>query len=185
MDTVLNRYDLILGVAEIDAGLDLGYSFNGSAPEMGAREKHNAYYVSPTGDDANNGLTTGSAWASIDNGNALLFPGDTVHVMPGTYTTAVVLDRSGMSNDPIVYAGIRDSTTVDGSGISDVVTITGKLVTWSGINIRNALTLNMKIDGDTVIVEDSRIENSADHGIQAKNASQVFRRNVFSGNPPL
>ena len=40
------------------------------------------YYVSTTGNDTNNGLTTAAAWATIDNGdrNSLLHAGDLVLV---------------------------------------------------------------------------------------------------------
>jgi hypothetical protein len=72
------RFDLKHTAAEIDAGLDLGYRFNGSAPDIGAREKYNVYYVNPSGDDANDGLSPVTSWSSIDNGDSLLFPGDTV-----------------------------------------------------------------------------------------------------------
>ncbi len=75
VDTLLLRFDLQSSASEIDAGLDLGYGFNGTAPDIGAVEKYNNFYVSPIGDDNNDGTSKLSAWASIDKGDSLLFPG--------------------------------------------------------------------------------------------------------------
>lgn len=46
------------------------------------------FYVSTTGDDANDGLTKETAWFNINRGdrNGAVQPGDTVLVQPGTYT---------------------------------------------------------------------------------------------------
>ncbi len=45
------------------------------------------YYVSPSGNDSNSGLTSAAAWATIDNGDVKqkLNSGDTVTVLAGTY----------------------------------------------------------------------------------------------------
>lgn len=44
------------------------------------------YYVSPTGSDSNNGLSAAAPFKNIQTAAALTNPGDTVHIMPGTYT---------------------------------------------------------------------------------------------------
>ena len=57
------------------------------------------YYVSPTGNDSDDGLTIGTAWASIDNGNGMLLPGDTVFVLAGTYAGPVTISDNGQAGD--------------------------------------------------------------------------------------
>ncbi len=65
------------------------------------------YYVSPTGDDGNDGTTSYSAWATIENGDkaGVVQAGATVHVLPGTYTYAneLQLTKSGTAGNPITY----------------------------------------------------------------------------------
>ena len=70
VDPAADRFDLGTSSPAINAGLDIGYPFSGSAPDMGAFEIYNVYYVDPTGSDANDGLTPGTAWATIDNGDS-------------------------------------------------------------------------------------------------------------------
>ncbi len=168
VNTAAGRFDLKHTADEIDAGLYLGFPFNGSAPEIGAFEKYNAYYVSPSGDDSNSGLTPGTAWATIDNGDSLLFPGDTVYVLPGTYTEPVIITASGLADNKIVYKGIRDSTFVDGSGLDAAVTIDAGGIAWSGISVFDAAATNMLITGLNNVIEYSRFSNAGDRGIHLK-----------------
>ena len=65
------------------------------------------YWVSPDGDDSNDGLDSTTAWATVDNGDILgvLAPGDTVNVLPGFYENErdLNLTTSGTGISPIVY----------------------------------------------------------------------------------
>ncbi len=168
VDTAAGRFDLKHTDNEINAGLYLGYPFNGSAPEIGAFEKYNVYYVSPSGDDSNSGLTLGTAWATIDNGDSLLFPGDTIYVLKGTYTDSVVITDSGLADDKITYKGVRDSTFIDGGGLTTAVTIDASGIVWSGISVFDAEATNMLITGSNNLIEYSRFRNAGDRGIHLK-----------------
>ncbi|MDU0206360.1 CBM35 domain-containing protein [Paenibacillus sp. MAH-36] len=59
------------------------------------------YYVSPTGLDTNNGLTISTAFKTVNKAVSVTNPGDTVNIMPGTYSAAndandlVLINRSG------------------------------------------------------------------------------------------
>lgn len=89
------------------------------------------FYVKPDGDDMADGLSTSSAWRSIDNGDKLekLVPGDTVIVLPGTYEAPsadgiVINKRSGTLLHPITYKAEGE------------VTVTGWLANYNrGLNI--------------------------------------------------
>jgi len=66
-----------------------------------------AYYVSPAGDDTNDGSQT-HPFATIQHAAKLVTPGTTVHVLPGTYTQPVTLNTNGTANARITF--ISDTT---------------------------------------------------------------------------
>lgn len=84
------------------------------------------FYVSTSGDDANDGLTPGNAWATMDKGDRdnVLIPGDEVIVQAGTYSGRQVTlsNKSGTAGSPITY-------TADGEVVIDRADYNG--TTWS------------------------------------------------------
>jgi parallel beta-helix repeat protein len=71
------------------------------------------YYVSGSGKDTNNGLSTSSAFRTIQKAANLTKPGDTVLIMNGLYTNShsgnvVSITRSGSSNAWIKYQAYSD-----------------------------------------------------------------------------
>jgi len=52
------------------------------------------YYISPHGDDAHSGAKA-QPWKTIQHAANLLQPGDTAHVLPGTYAEKVTVQASG------------------------------------------------------------------------------------------
>ncbi len=130
------------------------------------------YFVSPDGNDNYNGLSPDSAWLTIDNGDSLLYPGDTTFVLPGTYEDSVIITSSGLVDDEIVYKGVRDSTFIDGSAYDEAVIITANNIIWSGISVYDAAT-NMSISGDNNTIEYSRFRNAGDRGIHIKNGIDI------------
>lgn len=86
------------------------------------------YYISPTGNDANDGRTKKKAFATLGAAQALIAAGDTVMILPGTYQVTekeimkeenpgatgqykIVFDMSknGEEGRPICYIGVADS----------------------------------------------------------------------------
>ncbi len=181
-DTAQGRFDLKVGAGEIDAGHDLGYEFNGSAPDIGAIEKYNVYYVSPTGDDSANGTSLSSAWRTIDNGDWLLLPGDSVHILSGTYTDSCVLTASGAAdNDRIIYHGARDSVTLNATGYNTGVMLSGDYVEWNGISVTSASNTDLYISGSGCVVNFSRFTNAGMYGVHTTGATDLYK-NVFAFN---
>lgn len=61
------------------------------------------YYVSTSGNNSNNGLSTGNAFKTVEYGVRQLSAGDTLFIMPGTYTeTQIDVIPTGNSSSPIV-----------------------------------------------------------------------------------
>lgn len=87
------------------------------------------YYVSTTGSDSNDGLTPGTAWATLTKGDAsgILKPGDTVIVLAGVYDASAggdgpsITTCSGTANRPITYKAegdvLFDRSAASGGGV--------------------------------------------------------------------
>lgn len=65
------------------------------------------YYVSPQGDDAQAG-TQAQPWKNIQNAANHLQPGDTAHVLPGTYVEKVSIQSSGSADKGWVRPGLSE-----------------------------------------------------------------------------
>ena len=183
VDAVGGRFDLEAGSPAINVGLDIGFRFSGSAPDMGAFEIYNAYYVDPTGNDADNGLSPATAWATIDNGDSSLFPGDTVNILPGDYTGPVIITDSGLQAQHIVYQGQIDSCRIDGSGLATAVRISGTFVVLSGVQVSGANSANIESSGDHNDIDYCRIDSSNQYGLNLNGGTEnSIRRSVFYGN---
>lgn len=159
------RFDLLRSAAEINAGLPLDYSYSQSAPEIGAKEKYTVYYVGPAGDDSASGRTAALAWRTIDNGDSLLLPGDTVKVLPGTYTDSVVITFDGLVDDRIVYIAESDGASVDVSGVARAVRLNADYIAWSTIDITGATNADLYIYGSHNLIENLGVSSSQAYGI--------------------
>ncbi|MGC9025567.1 MAG: right-handed parallel beta-helix repeat-containing protein, partial [Chloroflexia bacterium] len=77
-----------------------------------------AYYVAPTGDDANPG-TLEHPWRTIQKAADTLVAGETVYIRAGIYEERVLPQNSGSAGQPITYAAYPGETaTIDGSSIT-------------------------------------------------------------------
>lgn len=66
------------------------------------------YYLSTTGSDSTNGLTTDTAWQSFAHAWTILQPGDTLQVADGSYTTpSPPAAKSGIAGYPITITAIN------------------------------------------------------------------------------
>jgi hypothetical protein len=64
------------------------------------------YFVSPNGNDSNNGTSVSSAWRTIAKANGVLVAGDTLRLRGGEYVNDPIAPKnSGKSGAPITYAG--------------------------------------------------------------------------------
>ncbi|MBS1716455.1 MAG: right-handed parallel beta-helix repeat-containing protein [Armatimonadetes bacterium] len=110
------------------------------------------WYVSPTGNDSNLG-TSGSPFKSIQKGVTVAGSGDTIFLLPGTYSGS---DNRGItiatSNLTIASTGGSATTIIDGSNLSNgsfIVNAPG--CQFSGLTLQNDLTgIQFNTTGSTV-----------------------------------
>ncbi|MFN2376409.1 MAG: right-handed parallel beta-helix repeat-containing protein [Candidatus Binatia bacterium] len=120
------------------------------------------YHVGPGGSDAADGLTPGTAWATLQKAANTVTAGDTVHVADGSYA-GFDLRESGTSTDPIIFVATGSS--------AEITSNNG--VTPDGINVENAAWV--VLDGFTV-------NNRTRAGIRAAVADHITIRNCTCGD---
>ncbi len=142
-----------------------------SSPELiSANSKPKTYYVSGSGNDGNNGLSTSSAFRTIQKAANLTNPGDTVFIMNGVYKNAspngnvVSIIRSGRANAWIRYKAYP--------GHLPKIQHNG----WNGILISNGASY-IEINGLEVIGNNANI--TLDYAISQKNNT---RNPLTNGN---
>ena len=173
--------------------------FRGSGEGEPAACVGTAYYVSTTGSDAADGLTTGTPWQTITKVNgaaATLIPGDCVlfkrgdtwgsSLMPATQ--GLLIPDSGTAGNPIVFGayGSGDKPVFDGTGV-DLITNYGIIRgdSKSNITIQDIRVINSGIGdadsntgigfnaGGNIIIQRCEVYNTEDYGIKMNTSSNV------------
>lgn len=123
------------------------------------------YYISPTGNDNNNGTSQSSPFASLATAQKKVKAGDVVNILPGTYqvkenemmdkTSSNVWDiifdfaTSGTESLPIIYKGVLDDN--GNRPIFDLSAInTGKRITGFYIHAKYLKFANFEVIGINV-----------------------------------
>ncbi|MDO8498933.1 MAG: DUF1565 domain-containing protein [bacterium] len=120
---VLNRSFLLLAVLFflVMLGIFVYSLFLQSSPSLGpdfqsvSPKTVIAYYVSPSGDDNNNGKSVSLPFKTIQKAVDLAQPGETIQLAPGIYLQDVVTKRDGKKDAPIVISGPTEAI-VQGGG---------------------------------------------------------------------
>ena len=101
-----------------------------------------AYFVSPSGNDANPG-TQAAPWRTLGYATNKLHPGDTLYAMGGTYAESVLVWVSGTAAAPITimaYPGqspVIDAATLNVANYSSLLTLSGNYLHVFGFELRN------------------------------------------------
>ena len=118
------------------------------------------YYVSPDGDNANNGRSPSSAWRTIGKANSSVEPGDVVHLRGGKYKSDPIRPaRSGTASAPISYVAYRDEIPVltadKAGGLSDAIDLTNRsYIVVDGIHVDGVKpNPNARVDHFVTIVD--------------------------------
>jgi hypothetical protein len=100
----------------------IGIAWNGNSRKASALEAQtgNVYYVSPSGDDNDTGITPDSAWRTIGKINSESFqPGDNIlFERGGTWNQTIQISSTGTPDLPITFGayGSGEKPTIDGQG---------------------------------------------------------------------
>ena len=93
-----------------------------------------SYYISPAGNDSNDGRSAGAAFKTIQKAIDLAQPGAVITLAPGIYLQDVRSTHNGSANAPITLAGPADAV-VKGGGGARIVEINHDNITLSGFTI--------------------------------------------------
>lgn len=151
------------------------------------------YYVSPTGNDDDDGLSTGTAWESIDNGDqkGLLVPGDTVNILPGTYHIGgtVQLKTDGTPSGIITYRRLGEGDVVldrdGGSGVA--LKMEGMYAVLSGIEVTGTTDEGIHLKAGFCAVTECHVHNTGKECFRIEASDCLLLRNIaaYSGEEGL
>ncbi len=144
------------------------------------------YYVSPSGDDDNNGLDSTTAWLSIDNGDqkGLLGPGDTVNILPGTYfpASSIQLKTNASGELPIVYRKYgAGSAVIDANDQSNrILLVEGNHAFVEGLEFTNTQEHAIELKADSCTIKQCSIHDIDNIGITVTGSYSLMLRNVIA-----
>lgn len=137
------------------------------------------YYVSPDGNDSNNGTSRNTAFKTLTKALSKANAGTTIFMLNGTYrySSTFKLSKNGTSSEPIKilnYSG--HSPVIDFSAMSESSSnrgfqISGDYWIIAGLSIRNAGDNGIHISGDHNRVQDCDITRCHDTGLQMSNGA--------------
>ena len=93
-----------------------------------------SYYISPAGNDSNDGRSAGAAFKTIQKAIDLAQPGAVITLAPGIYLQDVRSTRNGSASAPITLTGPAGAV-VKGGGSARIVEINHDNITLSGFTI--------------------------------------------------
>jgi hypothetical protein len=148
-------------------------------------------YVSPTGNDANSGTSTSTAFATIQKASTVALSGDTVQILSGTYNQKVAPVNSGNATGGyITYMPYPGATvTLDGSNIplsssgyrEGIINIAGKsYLIFQDLNIINSGQMGVNIvpssagiRSTNILISKLSIRNTREMGIRVTTSNQI------------
>jgi hypothetical protein len=112
-------------------------------------------YVSTTGNDNNSGAAAGSPLRTIAAASGRAAPGDTVYLLPGQYSEAIVPANSGTSGHPITYQSAGPTPAVISNVKVGVLISSKAFIVINGINVNGGTAAPNATVGTFVVVQNS------------------------------
>ncbi len=144
----------------------------------------NSYYVSKQGSDSNPG-TLSSPFATINYGWKKLAPGDTLHIMAGTYAETVKPTILGTATLPVTitaYSG--DKVIIDGQNTSErPLELVGSYITAKNLEVINSKWACAVVGGTNNTVDNIIVHNCYSHGIYTENNNaNILNSTIYDTN---
>jgi hypothetical protein len=141
------------------------------------------YYISPDGNDSNSGLTSEEAWATIDNQTEHMNPGDTVNILPGTYTITkqINLKSPGTAAAPIVYHGFGGRPLITGEIEDDPwLLMSESFIILENIELSGAPQDGISIKKDSCLLSECFLHDINGCGIDIEGSGNLLLRNTIA-----
>lgn len=116
-----------------------------SAAQDSFSNKH--FFVDPSGNDDNSGLTPDAPFATIQHALEMAQPGDTVHLAPATFEQNVVTIRDGHPDAPITITGTSESI-INGQQGERIFQVFHDYITLEGFTIDGRRSENSESSRD-------------------------------------
>lgn len=139
------------------------------------------YYVSSSGNDANSGTLT-LPWKTVTYASANTNPGDTIYVKAGLYNENVVISKSGVPDNPVVFIGYKatpgdDPPILVNSADPYTAFSPADMPTFDGGNRAAGIGLNSR-NQKFLKIRNFQIQNFR-YGLIAEGASQEAGNNEY------
>ena len=141
------------------------------------------YYVSPSGNNSDDGLSPATAWESIDNGDkkGFLVPGDTVNILVGTYlpTSTLLLTTTGTSDQPVTYRAFgSEIPVVDGGWQAQaIIAMSGDNAVLEGLEVIDSGQDAVHVYADSCRVSDCYIHDISSSAVTLEGSDNLVLRN--------
>jgi hypothetical protein len=152
------------------------------------------YYVSTTGNDSNNGSIT-SPWNSIQYGCNNLLPGDTLHILGGTYYEKIDINVSGTPGNYITIKNYQnDEVIIDAINFNDdtpIIWTNNAFIRIQGLHLTNnifnfASGLALQDTAHHIEIIDNKISNikfSSNPNAPVNSNTNAVPLSVYADNP--
>lgn len=137
------------------------------------------YYVTTTGNDANNGLTESTGYRTFARAISRAGAGDTIYVGGGTYNltsgVSIASNKSGTAASPITLAAIAGQSPVldfknTPAGTAGIQ-LSGNYWNVRGLTVQNARDNGIRVAGSHNVLERLSVRNNLDSGVQLSGGS--------------
>jgi hypothetical protein len=141
-----------------------------------------ALYVSPTGDDANPGISPSAPLRTLAAATSRVRPGMTVNLAGGTYAEQLITRIAGAEGQEITYQSYNGTATLDGAGLGwpkagdqnqALVKLDHSYSHIKGLKVINSNDSGVVLDADHLTVEQCEIAEIQRHGIGTRTTRQT------------
>jgi hypothetical protein len=151
-------------------------------------EPTGAFYVAVNGNDANDGMSPGTSFATLAAAASHATLGDTIYIGGGTYYQQLVTKSSGISGQSILITSYNGTATLDGSTQSwvpgsnqnqGIIQVQNDFVTISGLNVINSENSGVVLSANDVTISNCQVSYTERHAITTNTQFQGIYDNLL------